>query len=197
MIRAATTGQPRSRARRRRCWRFVAALQISVGLLAAGAAAPAWAVQRYVSPTGSTTDPTCSQSMPCEIVHGIGTVAQAGDEVLVEPGTYQPGAVIFVTKALASIHGSAGPSNKPQIISSHGTALSDDTASPVQDLIIQDTATNGTALLFGELSQRHRHRHGHGLQRRAHQRRCRIDQPHDPRERDRPRCLRGRRVERA
>jgi hypothetical protein len=72
---------------------------------ALASAAPASAAIRYTTPT-SPTGNTCAARSPCEIHKAIEQAAN-GDQVIVEPGTYQLSKGITATKDL-NIHGAAG-----------------------------------------------------------------------------------------
>jgi hypothetical protein len=91
----------------------LALLTILGALAAAASTAPAAsaAAQRYASPGGSGT--TCSSASPCEVSYAI-EFANAGDEVIVNPGFYDlpapqgvPNQTIY-DHAKTTIHGVAG-----------------------------------------------------------------------------------------
>jgi hypothetical protein len=97
-----------------------AALAVSVFLLVASAA-PAFAAQRFASPSGGGL--ACTSQTPCSIVSAINNAGD-NDEVIVEPGTYGSQASP-ITTALnethngVTIHGIAGES-RPVIFDSPG-----------------------------------------------------------------------------
>ena len=85
----------------------LATLAAALSIFAA-APAGAWATNRYVGVGGSTTDPSCTDpTQPCDLMSVLKTVAQDGDDVTVEPGTYSGGQDIALNRAL-TIHGEAG-----------------------------------------------------------------------------------------
>ena len=73
------------------------------------AASPSLATSRYAGPSGSTSDPNCTDpNNPCEIAHLLDTVAQNNDDITVEPGTYNPSAQIDPAASGLTVHGQSG-----------------------------------------------------------------------------------------
>jgi len=135
---------------------------LTVALLLAGAPT-ANAAQRYTSPSGAAADP-CTQLQPCDIVTAIngksGNMPNAGDEVVVEPGSYYksgttstPLSTELSPPVNESIHGVAGQP-RPVINSAAGPyALFLSAASPglsATDLDIEQTALGGNGLLLSD-----------------------------------------------
>jgi hypothetical protein len=144
---------------------------IAAVLAAAMAAAPAFAAptSRYAGVGGSAADASCTDpAQPCDLAHLVTTVAETGDDVTVEPGTYTLPS-LTVTRGM-NIHGQDGrPRPKLLIAGSFGDFPS--TGSPVlryldlelgyghldfgpgtaEQLIVQggsDTCTLGGAVMF-------------------------------------------------
>jgi hypothetical protein len=87
--------------------RLLSSLAAVVAFLAVAPAA-ALATNRYVGVGGSTTDPACNDAAkPCDLMRVLDTVANAGDDVTVEPGSYQVPQTIDLKRAL-NIHGQDG-----------------------------------------------------------------------------------------
>jgi len=84
----------------------LAASLFAVGL--ATTPAEAASTSRYAGVGGSTADPSCTDSAhPCDLEHAIVSVANAGDDVTVEPGTYTLLFDLHVPRSLI-IHGQDG-----------------------------------------------------------------------------------------
>src|SRR5436305_9565696 len=82
---------------------------IAVAAVAALAApASAATTARYAGVGGSTTDLSCTDpARPCDLFHIIQSVGSPGDEVVVEPGTYEYPFAVDIARAM-NIHGVAG-----------------------------------------------------------------------------------------
>jgi hypothetical protein len=132
----------------RRRFGLVAACAFMTCLAASPAA---FAVQRFASPTGSGTgdcrspDPADPTNPPCTLQRAVEDVAQTGDEVIVNPGTYNEIDILNITDAI-DLHGASGP--RPVIMSSAVLAVQvDGVAASVRSLDIEHSG-NGTALRF-------------------------------------------------
>jgi hypothetical protein len=82
--------------------------------LALTAPAAAGATNRFASPGGSTTGLVCDAAHPCEIHRAIEVVANAGDDVTLNPGTYNLTTELDDGAPNVVIHGKAG-SPRPNI----------------------------------------------------------------------------------
>jgi hypothetical protein len=91
-----------------------AALLLSVP--AAGAA------MRFASPSGTSADPTCPQTAPCDIVTAINN-ASNGDDITIETGTYPTISTMLKDSSnTLTIHGQAGAS-RPVVTDSEVVAI--------------------------------------------------------------------------
>ena len=126
---------------------LLAVLAVAATLLGATSAE---AAQRYVSPAGTGGAP-CSSANPCPLQAAVETVAVAGDEVILAPGTYNEGAnTLDSSLSGLLIHGAAGQP-KPTIVgtSDAGAQVNvQGTGAVVSDLRISHSTTNTTPALF-------------------------------------------------
>ena len=97
----------------------VAALATVVVAAALASAWPAGAApaptQRFASPTSTTVTGSCPAEAPCRLDHAVNGAA-AGDEVIVQPGTYSVTYPVAATAAV-NVHGVAGEP-RPRLIGS-------------------------------------------------------------------------------
>ncbi len=111
--------------------RFVVAFA-SLALFLAAFAAAAGATTRYADPSGVGAFP-CGGSDPCSLANAIST-ALAGDEVIVQPGTYTPSGDITIGNAI-DVHGTdAAPATV------NGVSIRIDAGGSLRNLKV----TNGT-----------------------------------------------------
>lgn len=132
--------------RRRR--RFAVALAAFVASAATAATtAPALAAQRYAAPGATGT--VCSADQPCDIDTAINS-AHSGDEIIVASGSYSVSAPLSDGGGnQLNVHGAAGQP-RPTITSGAATTLKlTDANSQVSGLEVDNSASQGVALLFG------------------------------------------------
>lgn len=122
--------------------RAQAAMAAALLALAVGAS-QAHAAQRYADPAGTGT--ACSAALPCDLLEAVNNAAST-DEVIVGPGTYNPGnTALFVTSTM-NVHGAAGQAAPLLNFSSPAVAAVQVSGSArVADLRI-DVLTAGVAL---------------------------------------------------
>jgi hypothetical protein len=82
------------------------ALAASVGVVGLVGAGPASAAVRYADPASTSTNTACAQSTPCTLASAV-TSATAGDEIVINPGSYTISAPLVAPNPVA-IHGVAG-----------------------------------------------------------------------------------------
>lgn len=91
--------------------------------LALFACAPAFAAQRYASPTGTGPVGTCALGDPCSLTNALTNANLVdGDEVILAPGVYAMGAVGLTVSKAVDIHGQGAP-GLTRITSTAGTGL--------------------------------------------------------------------------
>jgi hypothetical protein len=133
----------------KRCRPCLTVLAVAAPLLFAVAAAPPAlaAGQRFASPTGSSSAP-CTAASPCDIVtaingDGMTNNPSAGDEVVVESGTYgspTPLTTTLFPPVVETIHGVAGQPRPVIDDNASGEALFVGGASSVAYLDLETTA---------------------------------------------------------
>jgi hypothetical protein len=77
----------------------------TAGLLALSTPASASAAARFANPTGSGT--ACTEAAPCDLVTAVNS-AQSGDDVTIEPGSYNVTTTLDDNSRTVTIHGQAG-----------------------------------------------------------------------------------------
>src|SRR4051812_15386179 len=96
-------GLSHTRPMRRGIW---VALAVGLALFAASPASAG--TVRHASPDGAGSGSDCTAGEPpCSLKRAVETVAAAGDEVVLAPGTYNPPSTVAITKAI-SVHGASG-----------------------------------------------------------------------------------------
>ena len=115
------------------------------------APAVASAEVRFASPAGAGSG-TCTAAEPaCTLQRAVETVAQPGDEVVMQTGTYNEGTNPIIPPVAMQLHGAAGQP-RPVIVSSFvgsGSGAALDVGVPnvlVQDLEIDQISATGAAL---------------------------------------------------
>jgi flagellar hook assembly protein FlgD len=114
-----------------------------VAALALSMPASAMAAARYASPTGSGT--ACTAAAPCDLVTAINN-AQSGDDVTIEPGSYNVTTTLDDNGFTLTIHGQAGAA-RPVITNSMTNGI--DLMGPgsrVSDLELDITSTSGAGI---------------------------------------------------
>src|ERR1700722_9885439 len=132
------------------------ALAVLAGWLVVGVG-PALAAQRYASPAG--TGAACTQVAPCPLPTAVNSAA-AGDEVLVEPGSYGTSAApittaMNVTAGNVSVHGvdmaPGAPGATIYTNQPYGIQLYGNPGDTISDLTVDDVGSSGgTIAMSGE-----------------------------------------------
>ena len=120
---------------------MVAALAVAVLSLAA----PAQAAQRFASPGGTGT--SCIELAPCSIE--IAAQAASGDEVIVEPGTYNVATEIPVS---GTMHGRAG-APRPRLVTSAAFGMDVRDGATLSDLEVHHTGVNVALFVQGTVDR--------------------------------------------
>jgi hypothetical protein len=140
-------------------------LAVALGVLAlGGTAASASAALRYAAPAG-TANESCSLTVPCDIVTAVngksGNMPTAGDEVIVEPGSYyelgtasMPLATSLSPLVTETIRGVAGQP-RPRIFSAAtpGLSLNAGQATVARDLEVEYSGTEWGVYIEGTLDE--------------------------------------------
>jgi hypothetical protein len=110
----------------------------ALALLPAGSAA---ATVRYTTPTGSASA-SCDKGDECSLYKAF-SVATSSDEIVLAPGTYNPGTSLL-TSADVSLHGTAGQP-RPVIVENNSLIELTGAGSTAADLEIRSTLHSGNA----------------------------------------------------
>jgi hypothetical protein len=101
-------------------------------------AASATAAQRFASSSGSGT--SCTQAAPCDVVTAVNNAA-SGDDVTIEPGTYNVSTTLDDGTNELTIHGQAGQP-MPVIDSTAGFAVELTGGGSLSGIDVEDSAAN-------------------------------------------------------
>lgn len=130
-------------------WRVLAAVALAAALLVPATAS---AAVRYAEPGVGGSDPACPQSDPCDLEEAV-EMAAAGDEVVIQTGTYSMSNPLSVGGSGTVVHGEVGKP-RPVLETSGFTGVgSSNAAATLRWLEIRHTGT-GPSLNLGGTAER-------------------------------------------